>query len=295
VNAYELIQAERACASTRALCRTLGVSRSAFHRWSAQRGGPRRAENARLTVHIRALHLRSRGTYGSPRIRRDLAAEGLAVGRKRVARLMRAAGLSGTPKRRFRGTTTDSGHPLPVANNLLQRDFTANKPNQAWVGDITYLPTTEGWTYLAVILDLFSRKVVGWALESHMETSLCTSALRQAIATRAPKPGLVHHTDRGSQYASVAYGEVLKKNGLIASMSRKGNCWDNAVAESFFGTLEQELFGPMERKPADLEHMRKILGDYIHHFYNTRRRHSKLDYQSPVDFENRKRLAAAAA
>ena len=199
---------------------------------------------------------------------------------------MREHGLSGTPKRMFKGTTTDSSHTLAVAENVLQRDFRADAPNRLWVGDITYLLTRDGWVYLAVLIDLFSRKIVGWALASHMRTELCLDALRQATGTRQPPPGLVHHTDRGSQYASSAYQDALKCVGATASMSRKGNCWDNAVAESFFGTLEQELVNRLERPWATEGEARDALTDYIHRFYNPIRRHSVLGYRSPINFEH---------
>jgi transposase InsO family protein len=214
----------------------------------------------------------------------ELAAEGYGVGRTRVRRLMRELDLQGTPKRRFRGTTTDSDHADRVADNLLDRKFQATAPNKAWVGDITYLPTREGWVYLAVLLDLFSRKVVGWALRSHMRTELCLAALRQAITTRNPAPGLLHHTDRGSQYTSDDYQSALAAVGAIPSMSRKGNCWDNAVAESFFGTMEQELVG-REGPWNDEQAARRAVGRYIHRFYNHPRRHSTIGNVSPVDYE----------
>lgn len=187
-----------------------------------------------------------------------------------------------------------SAHEDRVAENLLQRDFHATHPNQAWVGDLTYLPTKAGWVYLAVLLDLFSRKVVGWALDSHMQAELCLVAWHQAASTRTPAAGLVHHTDRGSQYTSAVYQSALKQAGAIPSMSRKGDCWDNAVAESFFGTLEQELVipeGPWE----SVEHARAAVSDYIHSFYNSIRRHSTIGYMNPVDFEGAHRLAHEAA
>jgi transposase InsO family protein len=193
--------------------------------------------------------------------------------------------LVGTPKRRFRPRTTDSDHNDRVAENVLDRQFATARPNQAWVGDITYLPTQAGWVYLAVLIDLYSRKVVGWSLRSNMETELCLSALRQAATTRQPSAGLLHHSDRGSQYTSNAYQTALRALGATPSMSRKGNCWDNAVAESFFGTLEQELVGQLESPWADEPKARAAVGDYIHGFYNLRRRHSSLGHTSPVDFE----------
>ncbi len=284
MSSYRLIRVEGATSSVRLACRALGVSRSAYYDWLNGEPSERARQDAVLVVHIRALHRRSHGTYGSPRMQVELQAEGHKVGRERVARLMREQGLSGTPKRRFKGTTTDSDHSDRVAENVLNRDFTTDRPNQAWVGDITYLPTEAGWVYLAVLMDLFSRKVVGWSLQPHMETELCLTALRQAVATRRPAAGMVHHTDRGSQYTSIAYQQALIDLGATPSMSRKGNCWDNAVAESFFGTLEQEL---VKRVKAwrTLDEARAAVSAYIHDFYNRTRRHSTLNQVSPVDFE----------
>lgn len=268
----------------RTLCRVLRVARSAFYAW--RRGETRSAKARRdavLLVHIRAVHRRSRGTYGSRRVWRQLRRDGFAVGRRRVARLMRLHGLRGLPSVSYRGSTTNSDHDQPVAPNLLEREFTVDAPNIAWVGDITYLPTQDGWVYLAVLIDLFSRKVVGWALADHMRTDLCMEALRSALATRQPPPGLIHHSDRGSQYASAAYRELLAQHQVTQSMSRRGNCLDNAVAESFFGTLEQELVGRVTW--SDEEAARQGVSDYIHRFYNPERLHSHLDYESPADFE----------
>ena len=291
---YRFIHAERACWSVRLLCRVLGVARSAYYAWCRDVPSPRALDDATLVVHIKAIHRRSRATYGSPRVYVELRADGFEVGRRRVARLMREHGLEGIPKKRFKGSTTDSVHEDPVAPNLLDRKFVVAGPNLAWVGDITYLPTQAGWVYLAVLLDLYSRKVVGWSLASHMQTELCLEALAQAVALRAPQAGLVHHTDRGSQYTSGAYQQALEHVGAVASMSRKGNCWDNAVAESFFGTLEQELVR-VEGPWADADAARAAVSDYIHGFYNDHRRHSTLGYQSPVDFEAERRQVERAA
>lgn len=291
---YRFIAAEKAQWPVRLMCRVLGVARSAYSDWAQREPSPRATEDAVLAVHIKAIHRRARGTYGSPRIHAELRAEGRLVGRRRVARLMRQHGLEGTPKRRFKGSTTDSAHDDRVAENLLQREFSVQGPNQAWVGDITYLPTAVGWVYLAVLLDLYSRKVVGWALANHMQTELCLMAWAQAVATRAPEPGLVHHTDRGSQYTSAAYQQALERVGAVPSMSRKGDCWDNAVAESFFGTLEQELVGQSEPWATENE-ARQAVSGYIHGFYNSIRRHSSLDYVAPVAFEAARRVAEEAA
>jgi putative transposase len=277
------------------MCSALHVSRSAYYEWRAGKRSERAAVDAALLVHIKAAHRRSRGTYGVPRITVELTAQGFNVGRGRVARLMASQGLSGTPKRRFRPRKTDSDHDDRVAENVLNREFVVERPNQAWVGDITYLPTLAGWVYLAVLLDLFSRKVVGWSLRSDMETELCLAALRQAVTLRQPGPGLVHHSDRGSQYTSKAYQKALGAIDATPSMSRKANCWDNAVAESFFGTLEQELVGQLAAPWADEHAAQKAVGDYIHRFYNLHRRHSLLGHVSPSNFEAERtsiRLAA---
>jgi len=290
VGRYRFIAAEKANWSVRLMCRVLGVARSAYHDW--EREGERRIvrNNLRLLVHIRAIYRRSLETYGSPRITAELRAEGWRVGRHRVARLMRKHGLAGIPKKRFKGSTTDSDHENAVAPNLLNRKFHVESENKVWVGDITYLRTDEGWVYLAVLIDLRSRKVVGWAVDNHMRTSLISNALQMAIRLRSPLPGLIHHSDRGSQYTSSEYGAELEKIGAKASMSRKGNCWDNAVAESFFGTLEQELAS--RKKWRNLREARAAVGSYIHEFYNTQRRHSKLGYLAPAEFERTKELAA---
>lgn len=294
MSTYRFIDAEKATWPVRLLCRVLDVARSAYYDWAEAELCKRAQEDAVLSVHIRAIHRRGRGTYGSPRVHAELRAGGHTVGRHRVARLMRELDLTGNPKRRFKGCTTDSKHDHKVADNLLNRNFVADEPNRAWVGDITYLPTKLGWVYLAVIIDLFSRKVVGWALETHMQTDLCLAALNQARATRQPPPGLIHHSDRGSQYTSAAYQSALAASGLVPSMSRKGNCWDNAVAESFFGTLEQEL-GQPPGLWADVHEARRAVSDYIHGFYNLQRRHSVLGYTSPVEFETRHRNTHLAA
>lgn len=212
-----------------------------------------------------------------------LRKQGLRVNHKRVARILREEGLCGTPRRRFRGTTTDSAHARPVAPNVLARDFAVTAPNVAWVADITYLPLGTGWAYLAVLIDLYSRKVVGWALDDHMRTELCLEALQRALAARQPPSGLVHHSDRGAQYASAEYVAALGRANAVQSMSRKGNCWDNAVAESFFGTLEQEL--GTNARWSSVAHARTDVGAWIRVFYNDLRLHSTIGFHSPVEFE----------
>jgi len=289
---FRFIQAEKAIYPVRVLCRTLAVSCTGFYAW-CQRGLSLRArEDAALKVEIRAAHAASGKRYGSPRIHADFKAGNRHVGRKRVARLMRQEGLEGQRKRRFR-VTTDSRHSLPIAANLLNRDFTVSLPNKVWVSDITYIWTREGWLYLAAILDLFSRRVVGWSMDSHIDRDLALDALGMALATRRPEPGLVHHSDRGVQYASVDYQRQLQDHGIVCSMSRKGDCWDNAVAESFFSTLKAELVHRTDY--VSRSQARASVFEYIEAFYNGRRRHSALGYLSPVEHEaaaTRKMLAA---
>ena len=232
---------------------------------------------------IRIAHAVSRGTYGSPRIAHELREKGEVVGVNRVARLMKEAGLVGRPRRRFK-KTTDSDHLQPIAPDLLQREFQTSAPDQVWVSDISYIATKQGFLYLAVVLDLFSRKVIGWNIETHMRTQLCLKALNRALDLRAPNTGLIHHSDRGSQYASSAYQKRLAEVGARPSMSRRGNCWDNAVVESFFGTLKSELPG---KKWENQAQARAAIREYIHHFYNPVRRHSANGFISPNEQERR--------
>lgn len=290
---FAFIQAEKATYPIALLCRVLGVARSGFYAWLEREESPRSTEDRRLKVSIRASWKRSRQTYGSPRILEDLKAEGEAISRKRVARLMREDGLVGRQRRRRTVRTTDSNHELPVPPNVLDRKFEVAQPNRVWAGDITYLRTAEGWLYLAVILDLFSRRVVGWALEEHMETSLISSAHSMALMRRHVEGKLLHHSDRGSQYASHEYQDRLSANGLVCSMSRKGNCWDNAVVESFFGSLKAEL-ETETREFASRAAARSAVGDFIENFYNPIRRHSALGYLSPNDYEASARMSRAA-
>jgi putative transposase len=279
---FRFIEAEKAYYPIRLLCRCLAVSRSGYYAWRRRDPSPRAQEDARLRVEVAASHSASRRTYGSPRILRDLREDGHHVSRKRVARLMRELGLEGRRKRRFRATT-DSQHRFPVAPNVLMRDFEVDAPNTAWVTDITYLATLEGWLYLAVILDLFSRRVVGYAISERIDRALVLEALGKALAQRPGARDLLHHSDRGSQYASHDYREALDQAGITCSMSRRGDCWDNAVAESFFATLKMELLYELPLQTR--RETRIAVADYIETFYNVRRRHSSLDYQSPVEFE----------
>jgi transposase InsO family protein len=273
----------------------LRVSRSGFYAWLVRPISRRAAEDERLRTKIKAVHAQSRRTYGSPRVCAELRAGGEPVSRKRVARLMRRDGLQGRRPKRFR-VTTDSNHELRVAPNVIARNFEADGPNQKWLGDITYLWTSQGWLYLAVILDAFSRKVVGWAIAEHLRTDLALAALRMAITRRLGKATsfrLVHHSDRGVQYASEIYQRALEQLGIDKSMSRRGNCWDNAVAESFFATLKVELL--YRKSWPTKQEAREEIADYIERFYNPQRLHSTLGYLSPEDFEANREDAASAA
>jgi transposase InsO family protein len=288
---FAFIAAEKTTFPIDLLCTVLGVSRAGFY--AAHRRPPpaRQREDQRLAVHVAAAHAASRRRYGSPRVYRELHAQGHVVGRHRVARLMREQGLRAREKRRFQ-RTTDSQHAFPVAPNVLDRQFTVAQPNTVWVSDITYLWTREGWLYLVVILDLFSRRVVGWAVHDRITRQLALDALTMALELRHPGPGLVHHSDRGSQYASGDYRARLAAQGIVCSMSRRGNCWDNAVAESFFSTLKIEL----AHDAAWTTHAeaRAAVAEYLEIFYNRQRRHSVLDYLSPVAFERQHEEKLAA-
>jgi putative transposase len=244
-----------------------------------------------VSAEISAAHKRSRGTYGSPRVHRELRARGILISRKRVERLMREKGLQGAQKRRFR-CTTDSRHSLPIAPNALNRNFDPEQLNRVWAGDVTYIATEQGWLYLAVILDLCSRRVVGWSVSANNDTALASEALRRALVARRPGAGLLHHTDRGSPYAALAYTSILRQYGIVASMSRAGDCYDNAVVESFFGTLKAELVGDIVYPSRAVA--AAMISDYID-FYNTQRRHSRLQYLRPIEFELRAQAAAFAA
>lgn len=279
---YELVQSEKARFPVGLLCAAVGVSRSAYYAWSNGTPSRRRLANERLLAEIRAIHAEHRERYGSPRVRAELRERGHAVGKHRVARIMRENGLRARPRRRFR-RTTESGHKLPVAPNLLERHFTSSAPNEAWVGDITYIWTAEGWAYLAVLLDLYSRRVVGWALRKTLTRDLAVSTLTHALARRRPPPGLVHHTDRGCQYASGEYRRLLTKHGAACSMSAAGDCWDNAVAESFFATLKKELVHGCAFETRSEAY--DIISDYIENYYNAKRRHSAAGNLSPINFE----------
>jgi transposase InsO family protein len=265
-----------------ALCEAVGVSRSAYYAWCRSTPSERELANERLLAEIRAIHVEHEARYGSPRMLDELRDRGHEVGKHRVARLMRENGICARIRRRFRHTT-DSNHKLPIAPNLLGQCFMATAPNQAWVGDITYIWTAEGWAYLAVLLDLYSRRVVGWAMSEHNDEALTLAALRMAVEQRQPKPGLIHHSDRGTTYASGTYQDELAKRGFVCSMSGKGDCWDNAVVESFFSTLDIECEnGDMFPSRASA---RREVTDYILGFYNPTRLHSTLGYVSPMEYE----------
>jgi putative transposase len=277
----------------RLMCRVLAVSPSGYYVWRRRAPSARALADERLMLNVRIAHQRSDGTYGAPRVHRDLRAAGLHVAKKRVARLMRADGLVGRAPKQRAVRTTDSRHAHPVAPNLLDRQFDVNgigASNQVWVSDLTYVPTRAGWLFLAIVLDLASRRVVGWAMRETHEADLALSALRMAIGARSPAPGLLHHSDRGSQYACGEYRALLTAHGMTASMSRKGDCWDNAVAESFFATLERELIMKSDWRTRD--EARRAIFRYIETWYNRVRRHSTLDYLSPAQYEAQLESAA---
>jgi len=266
------------------MCKQMGLSRSGYYAWKRRGPSRRHQEDAVLTEAIKEVHAASRGTYGSPRVLDDLKERGFEVGRRRVARLMAENGITGTPPKRFK-RTTDSKHNEAIADNILEREFTVEAPDTVWMTDITYVRTWEGWMYLAVVVDLFSRRVVGWSMATHMRTELVLDALRMALGRRCPVASLLHHSDRGSQYASGDYRRALANNNIVCSMSRKGDCWDNAVVESFFATLKKEL---VHRRPwPTVRAAREAIVEYIEVFYNRKRKHSSLGYCSPATFESR--------
>ena len=288
---YRFIAAEKAQHSVAQLCRVLQVASSGYYAWRHRRLSRRAQANLTLIKQIRAIHDRSCCTYGAPRIHAELREHKQRISRKRVARLMRQAGLVGRPPRRFRRTTV--ADPKVQVEDLVQRNFTAGAPDQKWFGDITYIRTWEGWLYLAVIVDAYSRKVVGWAMADHLRTELATAALTMALTTRRPKRGLIQHTDRGVQYTSTAYGELLAAHQVRQSVGRPGTCWDNSVAESFFATLKTELIyrhvWPTRR------HAELAIFEFIAGWYNQHRRHSALGYSSPAEVERRTSFAPLAA
>ena len=264
------------------MCQVLNASRSGYYKWKKQQESQREQENQKLVKKIKEIHEASRRTYGSPRITMALRSQGLRHGENRIARLMKAYKIRAKTKRKFK-TTTQSDHPFPAADNLLKQNFYADKPNQVWVADITYVWTKEGWLYLSAILDIFSRRIVGWALEAKQSLALTSKALMRALGTRKPVPGLIHHSDRGSQYANHEYQKLLKSKSIVPSMGKKGDCYDNAVMESFFHTLKMEHIywnTYMTRNQA-----KKSIFEYIELFYNPERLHSSIGYKSPLEYE----------
>lgn len=280
---YQFIEDQRAEYPVTLLCRVMQVARSGYYAWRKRPLSPRKVADMVLLQHIQDIFEEGRQTYGSERIQAILAEQGLRCGRERVARLMREADLRPKTGRRFKPVTTDSNHNRPVAPNRLNQDFTAAGPDQKWVTDITYVPTAEGWLYLAVVLDLYSRRIVGWAMSPSLHRQLVIDAVQMALGARNPAPGLLHHSDRGSQYASAEYQAILTEADMISSMSRKGHCYDNAPVESFFGTLKTELI--FHRQYASRAEARADIFEYIEVFYNRIRRHSALDYKSPASYE----------
>jgi transposase InsO family protein len=264
-------------------CEVLKVSRSGYYAWRDRPQSAQRQRRASLAGKIGIVHAEHRGVYGSPRVWKALLAAGESVSQNTVAKVMREQGLRGKVKGKFVPRTTDSAHLQPIASNVLDRQFTADAPNRKWAGDITYIPTDEGWLYLAGVIDLHSRRIVGWSMAEHMETDLVADALRMALAGRRPGPGLLHHSDRGVQYASDAYQQLLQSNGIEVSMSGKGDCWDNAVMESFWATLKTELV--YQEHYATRDQARQSVFEYVEVFYNRKRLHSSLGYVSPEAFE----------
>ena len=285
---YRVIQEHDRRYPIRLMCRALAVSAAGYYAWRVRPESARSVSDRTTLSAIRVIHRESRETYGSPRIWDALVKQGHRIGEHRVARLMRQDGIRAKTVTKWRATT-QSQHRFPVAANTLERAFTVEAPNRVWAGDITYVWTLEGWLYLAVLLDLYSRRVVGWAMSQRITVELTEQALTMALAKRAPTAGLLHHSDRGSQYAATSYQRVLDEYGLIPSMSRKGNCWDNACVESVFGTLKRELV--YQRRDVTREEARQDIFEYIEVFSNRQRRHSTLGYHAPAEYEARTAVA----
>jgi len=285
------MKANRAAHSMSTMCRVLGVSASGYYAWQRRGASARTRQDSDLREQIRAFHQHSRGTYGTPRIHRDLRAVGVRVGRKRVARLLKQAGLRGVSRRKWLATTVRAAHARP-APDLVQRAFTATGPNQLWVADITYIPTWSRPLYLAVVLDVWSRRIIGWAMATNLRTSLVLAALDMAIVQRRPQ-GVIHHSDQGCQYTAIDFGRRCREANVRPSMGSVGDCYDNAMCESFFATLECELLDRVTlRTPAEA---RTAVFDFIEGWYNPTRRHSSLDYISPVEFERQAARPPTAA
>ena len=279
---FRFIDAEKADYPVTALCRMLGVSKSGYYAWRSRPPSGRRRRDAPLIEKIRQIHSRSRETYGYPRVHAELRSLGVKCGRRRIARLMRAEGLWGCVRGKKRRTTRRDPRAAP-APDLLRGDFGAAEPNRVWLADITYIPTREGFLYLAFILDTHSRRIVGWSMDSHMRTELVVDALEMAVWRRKPSAGLVHHSDRGVQYTAISFGKRLEEVGIVPSMGRTGTALDNAMAESFIATLKTELVH--RRRFPDREVARSAIFEYLEGFYNRRRLHSALSYQSPMSYE----------
>jgi putative transposase len=276
------------------MCRLLRVSKAGYYAWRDRAPSRRARADEALTTRIKVIHRMSRETYGSPRVHAQLRREGVRIAKKRVARLMRIQNIEAKTRRRYRATT-NSRHDHPIAPNVLDRRFAVEEAkdiDRVWAGDITYIPTWEGWLYLAVIIDLRSRRVVGWSMSQSMEQTLVLDALRMALSRRQPGRGVLHHSDRGSQYAAEAFQQLLHDHGMTCSMSRKGDCWDNAVVESFNATIKTELIN--RTKWRTREDVRAAIYKYIETWYNSKRLHSTLGYLSPVEFEERDVREAAA-
>jgi transposase InsO family protein len=280
---FRFIEDHRDAYPVRLMCAVLGVSAAGYYAWRERPASARTTTNAALLAAIRQVHQDSGGRYGSPRVHAALRMQGRGAGRGRIERLMHRHGIRAIMASPCRVRTTDSRHGLPIASNLIKRDFVAAAPNRIWLADITYIPTAEGWLYLAAVMDLFSRKIVGWAMRDHMQVELASSALKMAIQQQHPQPGLIHHSDRGVQYASQDYRAVLSAAGITASMSRKADCYDNAPMESFFHTLKIELVHHRQYKTR-AEAQRDIF-PFIEAFYNRTRLHSAIGYVTPIEME----------
>jgi transposase InsO family protein len=285
---FGFIEAEKASFPISQMCRVLGVSQSGFFAWQERPACRRQQLDMVYLAHIRTAFALSNGTYGSPRMHRDLVYEGHEIGRHRTARLMRQNQLIARQKRRFK-RTTDSEHAWPVAPNLIAQDFAADGPDRKWGADISYIWTAEGWLYLAIVLDLFSRRIVGWSMSASMTAKLVIDALTMALWRRGKPDALLHHSDQGSQYTSEAFQRLLADHGVDCSMSRSGNCWDNAAMESFFSSLKTERVSRRTYRTRD--EAKADVFDYIERFYNPKRRHSTIGYLSPIAFEEKMALA----
>ncbi len=279
---YQFIEENRSIYPITRMCSILEVSENGYYNWRKRGKSQRKQDDEQLVSRIEDAYNENRGVYGSPRIHAELKAQGIRCGRKRIARLMREQNISARRKRR-QAKKTDSNHSSPIASNLLERDFTADAPNKKWMTDMTFIATSEGWLYLAGVIDAYSRRLIGWAMGSEHDSELVKQALHMALVVRRPGTGLVHHSDRGSEYASKSYQEMLHQHKIQISMSRKGDCYDNAMIESFWGTLKEECFS------LEVFHTRReaktAIFEYIEVFYNRKRRHSSLGYLSPVDYE----------